>query len=259
MDDLSKMLDEVLSGQDTESEFGRARAYRTCVRFAEENLAYDLRCNLFLVEAAERLGQIPLAMSVVQNRVQPLPDAELSFFYDDEERGVIVGNEAGLAYLGRLCLDLSLALLPGENVVFEPDDPWMVGECERLIIYHESEEWFAAAEQGLEGELVGDWEDELESRIVASDDIVAVQVGGTMIRQAALSPQKLYRVRAVRTWDPRHPVPRKVYRNEFERVRVLTLVDDDGQTVPLAFDLDDPDLTFFYGWHLAQIDPSLAD
>lgn len=259
MDEVDKLLDEVLGDEDTESEFGRARAYRRCVRFAEENLAFDHRCNLFLAQAAERLGQLPLAMPIVQNRVQPAPDAALSFFFHEEEGGVLVGNQAGLAYLGRLCGELAQAMLPGENVVLEPDEPCMVGDCERLVLYHESEEWFEAAELGQEDELVGEWEAELESRIVASDDVVAVQVSGGLSRHASLSPQKLYRVQGVQPWDPYHPVPRKTYRSEVERVRVLTLEDDEGQTVKLAVDLDDPDLNFFYGWHLAQIDPGLAD
>lgn len=94
------------------------------------------------------------------------------------------------------------------------------------------------------------------------EEIVAVQFAGPLQSSVAISPRKIYRVRQLSPWEGQRDIQRKWFRNETDRVRVLELVDDDGAPTRLGVDLDDPDVTFFYPWHLDQfagLDSSAAD
>lgn len=253
MEDVDALIDRVLRGEETESELGRVRAYRRCVRYAEEKLYNAHVCNLFLLRAAERLGQPPLAVPVVLNRVPLEEGAKITFYYADDEGPVLVGNREGLRYLGRICTELADSPLPGENVVLDEGYAPFAGDSYGLTVYYEDEDWFAAAEEGLEGEFVANWEAEIQGRIVRSEDIVAVQLSGPVPGSLALSPQKLYQVSSLEPYRAEPEVVRKPYRSETEQVRVVSLLDDDGQPVRLAVDLDDPDVTYYYDWHLEQL------
>ena len=252
MEEVDHLIERLLAGQETESELGRVRAYRLCVRYAEEQLSTSHVCNLFLLRAAERLGQAPMAVPVVHNRV-PLPEgARLCFYYHEDEGATLVGNHDGLSYLSSLCRELAMSPLPGENIVLDPNYEPFVGESDGLTIYCENEDWFDAAEQGTEDELVAQWEAEIESRIMNQDDIAAVQFAAPLQSSVALSPRKIYRVLSLGDWDGNGDLPRKWFRRETERLKVLRLLDDDGEPAALCVDLDDPDVTFFYPWHLDQ-------
>ncbi len=253
MDDVDALIDDLLSGEETTSDFGRARAYKRCVRFAEEELAENHLCNLFLLRAAERLGQQPMAVPVVQNKVPMPASGRMCVYLSDDEGVVVVGNAAALRYLGRLCRELSKAPLPGENVVlFEGEEPF-VGDSYGLTLYHEDEAWFEAAEQGLEDDFVEAWEAEIHGRILSSEEIVAVQLVGPVPSSLALTAHKLYRVQGIDPYRDEPHILRKPFRPETDRVRVLALTDDDGQSLQLAVDLDDPDINYYYDWHLEQI------
>ena len=254
MQSVDQILTELLSGEDTDSELGRVRAYRLCVRYAEAELATDLQCNVFLNEAADRLGQPPVALPVVHNRVQPATGAKLCFYYHDDDGPVMVGNRRGLAYLGKLFAELATAP-PPENVVLPDDFHVFVADSYGLVAYHETADWFAAAEQGLEDELVTGWEEDLQSRILTSDEVAAVQFNARLSASLGLSLQKIYAVQGLGEWLPTMDgqVLRKSYRRETDRVRVLELTNDDGEPLSLGVDLDDPDITFYYDWHLDQL------
>ncbi|HAZ63554.1 MAG TPA: hypothetical protein DCZ72_08115, partial [Armatimonadetes bacterium] len=166
MDDIDHLIDRLLGDQDTESEFGRVRSYRLCVRFAEEALAKDRRCNAFLLRAAERLGQAPMALPVVFNRVA-LPEAARACFYIHEDDGpVLVGNRDGLRYLAALLAELAEAPVPGESIYLDPDFEPFVGDSDGLLVYAENEDWFAALDDGREDELAAEWEAEVTARIM---------------------------------------------------------------------------------------------
>lgn len=254
MEAVEELLLQVLAGEDTSSEIGRVRAYRRCVRYAEQHLADDLHCNVFLQLAAERLGQQPVVIPIVHNRVRPAPTARLCFYYHEIDGPTMVGNRAGLDYLGRVLRDLAKAP-PPENIDLPEDFPIFVADSYGLIIYHETEEWFDAAEEGLEEELVADWEGELQARIMSCEEVAAVQFANRLSSGLSLTLQKLYLVRRIRPWEPsmEGSVLRKTFPREHPRLQVLTLTDDEGQELELAVDLDDPDLVFYYDWHLEQL------
>lgn len=253
MDDVDIWLAQVLSHEDADSEFGRVRAYRKCVRYAEEQLFDDHRCNLFLLRAAERLGQPPMAIDVVHHLV-PLPDkARAMFYYSEEEGPVLVGNKHALRYFSKLLGELAKSRLPGENVILEEGVAPFLGDSYGLTIYCENEAWFDAVEEGTEEEYVGQWETELHGRIVSSEEIAAFQLSGPVPTSLAISPQKIYKVTGLAEFRPDGQIPRKPYRQELNQVRVVSFVDDDGHQVQLGLDLEDPDVTFYYSWHLDQL------
>jgi hypothetical protein len=251
-EEVQSLIDALLAGQETQSEIGRVRAYRTCLRYAEETLAADHLCNVFLLRAAEQLGQPPMAVPVTHNRVPLSAEARLCFYYHDEEGPVLVGNPEGLRYLGALLTDLADAPLPGEHIELEEECPPMVSESYGLTMYRENEEWFEAAEAGMEDELVAEWESELGGRIMSSGEIVAMQFTGRVPSNLPLCPHKIYRLLAIDAWAEGPGNVRKPYRQDLTGVRMVTLVDDDGQELRLGVDLDDPDIAFYYDWHLEQ-------
>ncbi|MBI2301011.1 MAG: hypothetical protein HYU66_19030 [Armatimonadetes bacterium] len=253
-EEVDLLLNRVLADAETESEFGRRRAYRTCVQYAEKHLSTDHRCNLFLIQAAERLGQPPMVIPIVYNRVPLPPGAAVHFYYDDDEGPVLVGNSEGLHYVGDVCRELSQALVPGECVVIDEEPP-LVGDSYELTIYIEDEQWFEAAAEGREGELAEQWENEVERRIVAFDDVVAFQLRGAVPGHLELTPEKLYRVHGITPFKRNSKVPRKLFRNDPARTQVVSLTDDDGHALLLGVEPDDPDVTFYYAWHLEQFGP----
>lgn len=252
MEDIERWLDELLADADLSSDFGRVRAHKKCVTFAEEHLAYDHRCNLFLLRAAERCGQPPMSIPVALNRTPLPPDALVCCYLSEEDTCVIVGNSSGLAYLSNLLGELSQALLAGEQAVLEEGYAPLVNDSYDLVLLYESEKWFDAFAEGTEDELAAEWEEEQESRIVTSEDLIAVQFSGLFPNRWDLTPQVLYRIHSLQPYRPSMTVPRKVYGSDPSRTRVIRITDDSGKPFDLAVDLDDPDLTFYYPWHLRQ-------
>lgn len=259
MDEVEALIDRLLADCDLSSEFGRTRAYRLCLRHAEANLADSHQCNLFLYRAAQRLDQPAMALPVVHNRV-PLPDDAKLMLYDHEEDGLLlVGNPGGLRYFGRLCAELAESRLPGENVVLDEGYAPLVGDSYGLTLFCEDEEWFQAAEEDRQDELVEAWEAELSGRIITAEEVVAVQFVGPLAAHLPLSPQRLYRVLALEPLGSADGIVRKVSAGDGQRVRVFCLRDDDGQPLRLGLDLDDPDVAFYYAWHVEQLRATVDD
>lgn len=250
MDEVDALFEQVVNEEELQTELGRERAYRRCCKYAQQFLYRERICNLFLVRAAERLGQQPQALDVIYNRVLVPDDALLCSYLSDEEELVTVGNPAGLRYLAALCLELADAAVRPETVRLEPEEHPLIGDSYPLELFCERDDWF----EDPEDEMPAAWRDgELHGRILNEDEVVAVQFMAR-VRDLAVNVQKLYRVEAIEPLAEQEVV-RKPYRPSDERVVVVTLTDDDGETRRLAVDLEDPDVTFYYAWHLEQFAP----
>ncbi|MCC7491946.1 MAG: hypothetical protein IT204_06345 [Fimbriimonadaceae bacterium] len=259
MDRVDELLAEVLQGQETVSELGRARAYRACVQLAEKKLYRDHDCNAFLMRAAELLQQQPWRVDIIHNRVPEPRAAKLMVYEDDQEGIVLVGNRVGLRYVSKLLGELSKTALLGDFASLDEGQEPLHPDSFGLLLALESDAYFD--QQGDENvlQLADAVEDHVRHRIVNWDDVVAVQFLQGVPGTAALTPQRLYRLRNLRPWTSRSRVPRKWYRNDTSRLRTLALTDDDGRPCQVAVDLDDPEVTCYYAWHLEQVSGAVAE
>lgn len=252
MDDVDTLIASLLEDCDLESDFGRTRAYRLCVRYAEQHLSDDHRCNLLLVRAAELLGQQPMALPVVENRVPLDLTSKLYVDQDDDEGITIIGNPQALRYLGRLCLELADAPVPGESVTLYEGEPPCYSDSYGLTLFCEDERWFELAGTDRQLELAADWELGLAGRIVRTEQVVAIQFTGQPPNELAVSAHRIYRVAVLDA-----PSPEAVAVNAPDapdvRWQTFELYDDDDQLVQVTLDLDDPAVQFYYPWHLAQL------
>jgi len=245
MDDLEKILNEILEKYNLSKEEDRGRAYEECVEFAENQLSDDLRCNAFLRMAARMLEKDPVEIDVIRDMVEMDDDAVIDVDYDPNHGFVLTGNSSGLEYLGRL-LDLLAEAPHGEHVHLYNDEDPLTANSFNFIIYHESDKWFAwsESEEADSGSV--------RRRPISPQDIFAVQLVGSIPHRIPITPDRIYRVVRVeaasmdyddyvkdeRTW-------RKFFHGDPKRcVRVLIL-DDEGEGLELILNMDDPDVIIF--------------
>lgn len=252
MDDVDTLLESLLEGCDLESDFGRMRAYRLCVRYAEQHLFDDHRCNLLLVRAAEQLGQPAMALPVVENRVHLDETSKLYIDQDDDEGISIIGNPQALRYLGLLCLELADAPVPGESVTLYEGEPPCHSDSYGLTLFCEDERWFELAGTDREQELAADWEPGLAGRIVRTEQVVAIQFTGQPPSEMDVSTHRIYRVDVLDAPSAAAVALKSPYTQD-RRWQTFELHDDENRRVQVTLDLDDPAVQFYYPWHLTQL------
>jgi len=245
--DLGKLMDTIVSGCDLASEQGRKEAYERCVKYADEHLGQSLDCNLFLTEAADRLGQTPVMKDVVRAMVTMPEDALLHFTYDSECGPVLTGNAAGLEYLAELLTTLARAPLPGEHLHLEWNEAPFIGDSYGLVVYRETDGWFEEGE-----EYDGDDDGEGPARTdVSAEAVFAVQFLCELPPGLGLRPNRVYLVQSL-TKQCGDDVFSKPIREDDTRLWVFTVRDDRDERVSMALDLDDPEVNFLTRADLVQ-------
>ena len=68
-----------------------------------------------------------------------------------------------------------------------------------------------------------------------------------------LSKDKIFRVIKFEEHDGKEGIPAKRIRESFSRMYIFTLVDDRGQEIEIALDLDDWDIVYFTMGDLEQL------
>ena len=246
---LTKVMETVITGCDLNNEQGRKEAYDRCIRYADEHLGHSLECNLFLAEAAERLGQARVMKDVVRSIV-PMPEgARLHLSYLPDCGPVLTGNAAGLKYLAELVATLAQAPLDGEHVHLEWNEVPFSGDTYGLIVYRESDEWFEEAAEDYEEGLEED-EDPGRSDLTA-EMVFAVQFLGELPPGLAVRTNRVYLVQSLRK-QCGEDIFCKAIREDDTRLWVFTFRDDRGESLNLALDLDDPELNFLTRADLVQ-------
>jgi len=246
---LGELMETIITGCDLSREDGRREAYDRCVRFADEHLGRSLECNLFLAQAAERLGQARVMKDVVHALV-PVPEgARLHLAYQPDCGPVLTGNGAGLKYLSELLATLAEAPLAGEHVHLEWNASPFSGDTYGLIVYRESEEWFE--ETGEDWAESDEAEDELNRSEIAIEEVFALQFWGEPGPGLSLRANRVYPVLS-RTKGCGDDIFCKAIREDDARLWVFTIRDDRGDSLSLALDLDDPDVNFLARSDLIQ-------
>ena len=246
---LTQLMETVITGCDLSNEPGRKEAYERCIRYADEHLGHSLECNLFLAEAAERLGQARVMKEVVRSIVPRPEGARLHLSYQPECGPVLTGNVAGLKYLAELTATLAQAPLDGEHVHLEWNEEPFSGDTYGLILYRESDEWFEEAAEEWAGELEDD--EEFARSDLTAEMVFAIQFLGELPPGPALRANRVYLVHSV-SKQCGDDIFCKAIRENDARLWVFTVRDDRGESLSLALDLDDPELNFLTRTDLVQ-------
>lgn len=243
-----RVIEELSTGMDLSRPEGREAAYAECIQYAEKQMAGDLKCNLFLAHAAAKLGASQVMRDVVREMVPLSDQALLHLGYDPVEGPVITGNREGLQYLSNLLKVLSQAPMLGEHAHLFWDEAPFYGETSGLAVYLEDDDWFVdSAFDYANGE-----EDSVSlRREISGDRVMAVQFLYPLSSSLRVSPSKIYVVQET-VKQCGDEVWQKPIREDNSRMWVFTIRDDQGRSLRVGLDLDDPEINFLGRDDLAQ-------
>jgi len=249
MNEIEKVIKEILSRYDLSKREGRNAAYEDCIEYAETKMVGDLRCNTFLRTAAQMLEKDPVEFDVIRDIVEMPDGARIDIAYDDRHGFMLTANNEGIEYL----IDL-LALLAeapeGEHVhLFNDEDP-LSPISFNAVIYHESSEWFKKAEDEVnEQKQVNP----ARKRVIQPEEIFAVQLVGNLPEDIPVLRDKIYRtdriIDKVPDYDDEDVIDDKMWRKPFagdkDRYVCIEITDDYSEDFKLILNLDDSDVIFF--------------
>jgi len=246
---FSSLLGELTTGFDLSTEVGKKEAYNRCCQYAKENLSQAAECNVFLAEAAEALGQMRLHMDIIEKTAAPSGAERIHVVYDGYGACEVTGNRPGLDYLSRVFRALSETPMEGEHIHFRQADPALQGNSHGLNVYFEPDEWFDRYTR----EYSETEEPFIPARKIAAGAVIALCVTVDFPPMFYMSRDKIYRVVKCEEYDGREGPAFKRIRDSIARMDVFTLVDDRGEELKFAFDLDDSDVVFFTMGDLEQL------
>jgi len=248
MEQLDKILSEILSRYDLSTPEGRDAAYEECVDFAETRLAGDLSCNSFLRQAAQMLEKEPVEFDVIRDMVDIPDGALLDIAYDDRQGFVLTGNMQGLEYFAELLRALVEAP-EGEHIHLYNDEEPLTNISFNAILYYEGDEWFQRAEESV---AAGSGQEASRRRTVKPEEIFAVQVVGNLPSNLMITRDRIYKVESVSENIPEYDeeiegekVWQKVFAGDMDRCVCIEVTDDYDENLEIILHLDDPDVIFF--------------
>jgi hypothetical protein len=246
---FAALISELTSGFDLTVETQRKSAYIKCYEYARENLMQSEECNLFLEEAAKVLEQSPINLKIIDKMAEPSGAERINLVYNSTYGIILSANRPGLSYLARVMEFLSKTPVESQYVYFGDDTPPMEGDTYGLTVYYEPEEWFDRYTKGY---------DEKDEPYIAERKIAAGAVVALVLTEAAplrvyLDKGKIYRVIKFEEYDGKKAIPSKRIRENFNRMYVFTLMDDRGQEIDIALDLDDENVVYFAMSDLGQL------
>jgi len=246
---LSGLIGELTSGFDLTVDVQRKEAYNRCCEYAMENLSQSADCNLFLAEAAEVLGQTRIHTELIESLAAPSGAERFHVAFNGNSECELTGNRPGLSYLSRVFKALSETPMAGEHIHFSQGEPAMQGNTHGLTVFFEPDEWFDKHTQDCEEED----EAYIPERKIAAGAVIALCVTVDFPPAFYMSKDKVYRVVKYEEYDGRDGIAAKRIRDSTARMYTFSLVDDRGEDMDFAFDLDDWTVVFFTSGDLEQI------
>jgi hypothetical protein len=246
---FTTLIGELTSGFDLTVETQRKSAYIKCFEYARENLMQSEECNIFLAEAAKTLEQTPISLKVIDKMAAPSGAERINLTYSKTYGVLLSANRPGLTYLARVMDFLSNTPVESEYVYFRDDKAPMEGDTFGLTVYYEPEEWFDRYAKGY------DEKDEpyIAERKIAAGAVVALCLTKEAPLRIYLNKGKIYRVIKFEEYESGKGIPYKKIRESITRSYVYTLVDDRGQEIDFALDLDDESIVYFTMGDLEQL------
>jgi hypothetical protein len=251
MMNYSKIIEQLISEFDLNSDTGRKKAYEKCMEYADCNLDNTSDYNPFLDIAADRLEQDPVRKDIARRLVKQSGDEKLYLIYSKESGPELTGNAPGLSYLSEVIKNLSKAKMNGEHSHFYYHEPPLQGNSYPLTIYLEDDDWFA---KHARDDAIGDESDSIKNKFREIDvkKINAFLLCGKVPVELMMTPNKIYKVSACEQYENQDVWVKKI-KEETNRTFVFEFKRNDGELGALALDLDDETVIFLMEDDLKQV------
>jgi len=245
-----KIIENLSSEFDLNSDTGRKKAYEKCIEYAESNLDNTADYNLFLDVAGDKLGQDPVRKDMARRLVKQSGDEKLYLTCSKEAGPELTGNASGLSYLSDVIKNLSEAKMNGEHSHFYYREQPLQGNSYPLTIYFEDDDWF---EKYSRDDTTNDENALMKNKFrdIDAKKIEAFLLCGEVPVELMMTPSKIYKVSACERYKKQDVWVKKI-REETNRTFVFEF-ERDGELGDLALDLDDETVIFLMKDDLRQV------
>jgi hypothetical protein len=247
MKDYSSIIQELIKGINLDVDLERKKAFNKCVEYADKKLRDSLDYNYLISMAAKQLNQTPL-MKDITSFVQTDGNEKLHLSYSEKQGPVLCGNESGLAYLSEVLRLLSKSNMDADHVHLYYGEHPLYGNSYPLTIYKEKDIWFEEHAVGKESKP----EEPIQQRDLNPSEIRSLLFPIPPPPPLLLTQNKLYKIISVEKFRDQE-VWKKAIRQSNDRMFVFEFLDDGGNTVSFAFDLDDTAVFFLTQKDLQQL------
>ncbi|MEN6383695.1 MAG: hypothetical protein ABFD79_00695 [Phycisphaerales bacterium] len=234
--DYKRIVKELISEYNIDSETDRKKAYVKCIDYGNINFKEPKDFNGFINEAAKILNQIPVYQNIVSEEDWASGDEKLHLKYSKEFGPVLTGNKAGLSYLSKMIAKLSDSERSGEHIHLYNDEFPMYGKSYALTIYLENDEWFP--KYGIETPEAENAPVKREKRDIDTNKIIGFVIFDYIPPTLPLTTGKIYKVKSCVKFENQKIWVKNFYDNS-DRLYVFDLVNDDKENFQYAMDLDD--------------------
>ncbi len=248
--DYEAIIEEIVGRTPPTDEIAQRRAFRECLKYADEHLIAHVDYNYFVVRAANACGQ-PAVNKDVRRLLEPAGDEAIELSYDDAHGPELRANSSALLLLSELFRLLSQSQLDGEHVHFttgsfpftERSFPLTVVRCadSTIAILPEEKEPQATAAGQLRA-----------LRDIAAHEVaffmISVQIPPTM----PVTRNRVYRVTSIEPYENQRCWGKHVSNASPGREFVFHFRGDDGADDSICLLLDDPEVHFFRSDDLRQ-------
>ena len=249
--DYDKIIKQLISKFDFDSETDRKKAYQKCIEYADQKLDYTFHYNPFVEKAAETLGQETIRKDISRRMVEESGDEKLHLIYSKESGPELTGNASGLSYLSEVMKKLSEATMNGEHAHFFYGEPPLYGNSYPLTIYLEGDDWFRKIDQD-DKKKKGNRKTEYKHRDIDIDKIVAFLVSDRVPPDFMMTPNKIYKISSCEKYKDQDVWIKKI-RETTDRLFIFKFTRDDDEIEEIALDLDDEKVLFFAKDDLTQL------
>jgi len=249
--DYDKIIKQLISEFELDSEIGRKKAYQKCIEYADLNLDDTSDYNPFVTRASERLVQENIHKDIARRTVEESGDEKLHLTYSKKSGPVLTGNASGLSYLSRIIKNLSEAIMNSEHSHLYYGEPPLYGSSYPLTIYLEGDDWFRKIDQD-DKKKKGNRKTEYKHRDIDIDKIVAFLVSDRVPPDFMMTPNKIYKISSCEKYKDQDVWIKKI-RETTDRLFIFKFTRDDDEIEEIALDLDDEKVLFFAKDDLTQL------
>jgi hypothetical protein len=249
--DYDKIIKELISKFDFDSEIDRKKAYQKCIEYADQNLDYTFHYNPFVEKAAETLGQETMRKDISRRMVEESGDEKLHLIYSKKSGPELTGNASGLSYLSEVIKKLSEATMNGEHAHFYYGEPPLYGNSFPLTIYLEGDDWFRKIEQDDKKKQKNS-KTEYKHRDIDTDKIAAFLISDKVPPDMLVTPNKVYKVYSYEKYEDKDVWLKKI-REKTDRIFIFQFRNDDNEIEEIGLDLDDEKVLFLTKENLTQL------
>lgn len=249
--DYDKIIKQLISEFELDSETDRKKAYQKCIEYADQNLDYTIDYNPFVEKAAETLGQVTIRKDISRRMIQESGDEKLHLINSKESGPVLTGNASGLSYLSKVIKNLSEETTNGEHSHFFYGEPPLYGTSYPLTIYLEGDDWFRKFGQDDKKKQKNS-KTEYKHRDIDIDKIVAFLISDKVPPELLITPNKIYKVSSCEKYNDKDVWLKKI-REKTDRIFIFQFRKDDNEIEEIGLDLDDEKVLFFTKDDLTQL------